>query len=123
MKKNVIIRNLLPKDKFFKLSEAVKDVLNKGNYYNELSIGRKTFKTDVCPQLFIWEIERASYINCFINMSWNLNSLTFLTIKNYLKFLYQITNSFSAYTLPILIFTLSFILYFFKATKNYDNQK
>jgi hypothetical protein len=51
MKKNVIIKNLLPKDKFFKLSEAVKDVLNKGVYYNELSIGRKTFKTDVCPYM------------------------------------------------------------------------
>ena len=96
-------------------------LINPDSFKNWLS--RVIFKTDVCPQLFIWEIERESYINCFINMSWNLNSLTFLTIKNYLKFLYQITNSFSVYTLPILIFTLSFILYFYKSTTNYDNQK
>ena len=96
-------------------------LINPDSFKNWLS--RVIFKTDVCPQLFIWEIERESYINCFINMSWNLNSLTFLTIKNYLKFLYQITNSFSVYTLPILIFTLSFILYFYKSMTNYDNQK
>ena len=96
-------------------------LINPDSFKNWLS--RVIFKTDVCPQLFIWEIERESYINCFINMSWNLNSLTFLTIKNYLKFLYQITNSFSVYTLPILIFTLSFILYFYKSITNYDNQK
>lgn len=96
-------------------------LINPDSFKNWLS--RVIFKTDVCPQLFIWEIERESYINCFINMSWNLNSLTFLTIKNYLKFLYQITNSFSVYTIPILIFTLSFILYFYKSITNYDNQK
>ena len=96
-------------------------LINPDSFKNWLS--RVIFKTDVCPQLFIWEIERESYINCFINMSWNLNSLTFLTIKNYLKFLYQITNSFSVYTFPILIFTLSFILYFYKSITNYDNQK
>ena len=96
-------------------------LINPDSFKNWLS--RVIFKTDVCPQLFIWEIERESYIKCFINMSWNLNSLTFLTIKNYLKFLYQITNSFSVYTLPILIFTLSFILYFYKSITNYDNQK
>ena len=96
-------------------------LINPDSFKNWLS--RVIFKTDVCPQLFIWEIERESYIKCFINMSWNLNSLTFLTIKNYLKFLYQITNSFSVYTFPILIFTLSFILYFYKSITNYDNQK
>lgn len=96
-------------------------LINPDSFKNWLS--RVIFKTDVCPQLFIWEIERESYINCFIHMSWNLNSLTFLTIKNYLKFLYQITNSFSVYTFPILIFTLSFILYFYKSITNYDNQK
>lgn len=81
------------------------------------------FKTEACPRLFIWEIERESYINCFINMTWNPNSLTFLTIKNYLKFLYQITNSINIYTFPILIFNLSFILYFYKSMTNNDNQK
>ena len=81
------------------------------------------FKTDVCPKLYIWEIERESYINCFINMSWNLNSLTFLTIKSYLKFLSQITNSISIYTFPILIFNLSFVLYFYKSMIHHDNQK
>jgi len=81
------------------------------------------FKTDVCPKLYIWEIEREPYINCFINMSWNLNSLTFLTIKSYLKFLSQITNSISFYTFPILIFNLSFVLYFYKSMIHHDNQK
>ncbi len=81
------------------------------------------FKTDVCPKLYDWEIEREPYINCFINMSWNLNSLTFITIKSYIKFISQITNSISIYTFPILIFTLSFILYFYKSITNYDNQK
>jgi hypothetical protein len=81
------------------------------------------FKVDVCPRLFIWEIEREPYINCFLNMSWNLNSLTFLTIKNYFNFLYQISNSINLYTFPVLMFTLSFILYFVKSIKNYDNQK
>jgi len=81
------------------------------------------FKVDVCPRLFIWEIEREQYINCFLNMSWNLNSLTFLTIKNYFNFLYQISNSINLYTFPVLMFTLSFILYFVKSIKNYDNQK
>jgi hypothetical protein len=56
-------------------------------------------------------------------MSWNLNSLTFITIKSYIKFISQITNSISIYTFPILIFTLSFILYFYKSITNYDNQK
>jgi hypothetical protein len=96
-------------------------LINPDSFKNWLS--NVIFKTDVCPKLFIWEIERESYINCFINMSWNLNSLTFLTIKNYLKFLYQITNSINIYTFPILIFTLSFILYFFKSITNYDNKK
>jgi hypothetical protein len=81
------------------------------------------FKVDVCPRLFIWEIEREPYITCFLNMSWNLNSLTFLTIKNYFNFLYQISNSINLYTFPVLMFTLSFILYFVKSIKNYDNQK
>ena len=81
------------------------------------------FKVDVCPRLFIWEIEREPYINCFLNMSWNLNSLTFLTIKNYFNFLYQISNSINLYTFPVLMFTLSFILYFVKSITNYDNQK
>jgi uncharacterized membrane protein len=96
-------------------------LINPDSFKNWLS--NVIFKTDVCPKLFIWEIERESYINCFINMSWNQNSLTFLTIKNYLKFLYQITNSINIYTFPILIFTLSFILYFFKSITNYDNKK
>jgi hypothetical protein len=86
-------------------------------------LSRVIFKTDVCPKLYDWEIEREPYINCFINMSWNLNSLTFITIKSYIKFISQITNSISIYTFPILIFTLSFILYFYKSITNYDNQK
>ena len=81
------------------------------------------FKADVCPRLFDWGTEREPYINCFLNMSWNLNSLPFLTIKNYFNFLYQISNLINLYTLPVLIFTLSFILYFVKSITNHDNQK
>jgi hypothetical protein len=96
-------------------------LINSDSYPNW--INSVILKSDACPKLPYWDTDREAFITCFINMTWNPNSLSILTIKNYFKFLFEITNSINIYTLPILIFTLSFLAYFFKSIKVYDNKE
>jgi hypothetical protein len=95
-------------------------LINSDSYPNW--INSVILKSDSCPKLPIWETDREAFITCFINMTWNPNSLSILTIKNYLKFLFEVTTSINIFTLPILIFTFSFIAYFFNSVKMYDNE-
>jgi hypothetical protein len=95
-------------------------LINSDSYPNW--INNVILKSEACPKLPYWEKDREDFITCFINMTWNPNSLSILTIKNYLKFLLEITTSINIFTLPILIFTLSFLAYFFKSIKIYDNK-
>ena len=69
------------------------------------------FKTKACPELYIWETQPDLYSQCFIEMSWNLNSLPVLSIKNLLNFM---VNNFQSNGLQVLlsfIFILSLIGY------------
>jgi hypothetical protein len=95
-------------------------LINSDSYPNW--INNVILKSEACPKLPNWETDRQDYIPCVINMTWNPNSLSILTIKNYLKFLFEMINSFNIFTFPILIFTFSFLAYFFKSIKNYDNK-
>jgi hypothetical protein len=95
-------------------------LINYDSYFNWLN--KVILNSDACPKLLYWDTDREAFITCFINMTWNPNSLSILTIKNYLKFLLEITTSINIFTLPILIFTLSFLAYFFKSIKIYDNK-
>jgi len=50
-KKNVVIKNLLDVETLSSLKNAIKEVLDRGKYLDEVSIGRKSFKMDVCPKM------------------------------------------------------------------------
>lgn len=49
--KNVVLKKLLDEETLSSLIDAIKEVLNRGEYTDEVSIGRKSFKMDVCPKM------------------------------------------------------------------------
>ena len=62
-----------------------------------------------CPKLYVWEVEREQYINCFTSMTWETNSLPILTIDNFVT---KITdfNNFNLLTILIFLFVISFVV-------------
>jgi hypothetical protein len=49
--KNVIIKEVLSPDTLSKLNYAIKSVLDCGEFLDEQSIGRKSFKMEACPMM------------------------------------------------------------------------
>lgn len=47
--KNRVIKNLLSEDTFINLKKSVRDVIMRGEYLDEASIGRKSFQMNACP--------------------------------------------------------------------------
>jgi hypothetical protein len=49
--KNVILKDVLEIESFTKLNDALKQVLERGEFLDEKSIGRKSFKMEACPEM------------------------------------------------------------------------
>jgi hypothetical protein len=75
-------------------------------------------KTEPCPEIFIWESQRELYTKCFIDMSWNLNSIPVLSIKNLLNLLLSGLENNVLLGFLSLVFMLSLFGYLFKMLKN-----
>jgi hypothetical protein len=78
-------------------------------------------KTEPCPEIFIWESQRELYTKCFMDMSWNLNSIPVLSIKNLLNLILSGLESNALLGILSLFFILSLSGYLFKMLK--DNVK
>jgi hypothetical protein len=75
-------------------------------------------KTEPCPEIFIWESQKELYTKCFIDMSWNLNSIPVLSIKNLLNLLLSGFENNVLLGYLSLVFMLSSFGYLFKILKN-----
>ena len=62
-----------------------------------------------CPKLYVWEIERVQYIQCFKSMTWETNSLPFLTLNNFANKVFDI-NNFNLLSVLLIIFVISFVV-------------
>jgi hypothetical protein len=75
-------------------------------------------KTEPCPEIFIWESQIELYTKCFIDMSWNLNSIPVLSIKNLMNLLLSGLENNILLGFLSLVFMLSLFGYLFKILKN-----
>ena len=75
-------------------------------------------KTELCPEIFIWESQRELYSKCFLEMSWNPNSIPVLSIKNLLNFSLSGLENNVILSLLTLVFILSLFGYLIKMLKN-----
>lgn len=62
-----------------------------------------------CPRLYVWEVEREQYINCFSSMTWETNSLPILTLDNFVTKISDF-NNFNLLTALLFVFAISFMI-------------
>jgi hypothetical protein len=77
-------------------------------------------QTAACPELFKYEVDREPFINCFIEMSWTIDSLPVYTFISFFRSLETNIMSFSSFTFPILILLISLITYALTLIKQND---